>query len=306
MRGLLRRLLYAPLVLLVLVTATFLLMRLAPGGPFGGERELPPEVEQALRARYGLDQPLHVQYVRMLGGLLRGDFGPSMKHRERDVAEIIRQHLPPSLMLGLLSIALALVAGVAAGVVSALRPGTAGDYLAMGAAVLGISLPAFVVGPLLQLVFAMQLGWLPVAGHGSPQQLVLPALTLALPFAARFARLARAGLLDVLGEDYIRTARAKGLRESTVVLRHALRGALLPVLSFLGPAVSAVTTGSLVVERVFNIPGLGREFVESALNRDYTLVMGTTIVYGVFIVACNALTDVVQVALDPRLREGRR
>jgi oligopeptide transport system permease protein len=288
-----------------MVSATFLLVRMAPGGPFSAERQLPPEVERALRERFHLDQPLHVQYVKTLAGLLRGDFGPSMKNRERDVADILRQHLPPSLLLGSLAIALALAAGVAAGSISALRPGSAGDYLAMGAAVLGISLPAFVIGPLLQLLFAMRLGWLPVAGYGSPAQLVLPAMTLALPFAARFARLSRAGLLEVLGEDYIRTARAKGLSERMVLMRHALPGALLPVISYLGPAVAAVTTGSLVVERVFSIPGLGREFVESALNRDYTLVMGTTIVYGLFIIACNTLTDLAQLAMDPRLREGR-
>lgn len=302
MHVLIRRALCAPLVLLLLITATFFLIRLAPGGPFSGERNLPTEVEDALNARFKLDQPLHVQYASMIQGVLRGDFGPSMKHRDRTVREIIGDHLPPSLQLGAVAILLAMWIGVSVGIVSALRANSLVDYTAMGITVIGISLPAFVFGPLLQLLFAMRLDWLPVAGYGRAIHLLLPALTLALPFSARFARLTRAGMLEVLSEDYIRTARAKGLPERTVVLRHALRGALLPVVSFLGPAVAAITTGSLVVEKVFSIPGLGREFVESALNRDYTLVMGTTIVYGTFILLCNLLADITYTLLDPRVR----
>jgi oligopeptide transport system permease protein len=225
-----------------------------------------------------------------------------MKHRERGVTRIIADHLPPSMVLGGAAILLALWVGVTVGIVSALRANSLVDYAGMGVTVIGISLPAFVFGPLLQLLFAMKLDWLPVAGYGRPVHLVLPALTLALPFSARFARLTRAGMLEVLSEDFIRTARAKGLPESLVVMRHALRGALLPVVSFLGPAVAAITTGSLVVEKVFSIPGLGREFVESALNRDYTLVMGTTIVYGSFILVCNLLADIAYTLLDPRVR----
>lgn len=302
MRAILRRLVYAPIVLFCLVTATFFLIRLAPGGPFSQERNLPPEVEDALNARFHLDDPLMVQYAQTMRGMLRGDFGPSMKHRERDVREIIGEHLPASMLLGGLAILLALWVGVTVGVVSALRVNSAVDYIGMGTAVLGISLPTFVFGPLLQLVFAMRLAWFPVAGYGTARHLVLPAVTLALPFAARFARLTRAGMLEVLSQDFVRTARAKGLPERTVVLRHALRGALVPVVSFLGPAIAAITTGSLVVEKVFNIPGLGREFVESALNRDYTLVMGTTITYGTFIVLCNMLADITYTVIDPKVR----
>lgn len=299
-----RRLLYAPIVLFLLVTMTFFLVRLAPGGPFSNERDLPEEVETALNARFGLDQPLHVQYMRMMSGLVRGDLGPSMKHRDRTVRDIISDHLPPSLLLGATAILLALWVGITVGIISALRANTVVDYLGMGATVIGISLPAFVFGPLLQLLFSMKLGWLPVAGYGSVRQLILPAVTLSLPFAARFARLMRAGMLEILSEDFIRTAHAKGLSEFTIVTRHALRGAILPVISFLGPAVAAITTGSLVVEKIFNIPGLGREFVESALNRDYTLVMGTTLVYGAFIVLCNMLADMSYAALDPRVRDA--
>mgnify|MGYP006288195669 CR=1 FL=1 len=301
MRILLRRLLYAPLVLLLLITLTFFLIRLAPGGPFSAERNLPPEVERELMERFHLDQPLHVQYLRMLRGVVTADFGPSMRHRERDVNEIIAAHLPPSMLVGGAAILLALWIGVSIGVVSALRVNSAVDYVGMGIAVIGISLPAFVFGPLLQLLFAMRLNWLPVAGYGRPAQLILPALTLSLPFAARFARLTRAGMLEVLSQDFIRTARSKGIPEAVVVRRHALRGALCPVISFLGPAVAAITTGSLVVERIFNIPGLGREFVEGALNRDYTLVMGTTIVYGTFIIVCNTVSDLAYAWLDPRV-----
>ncbi|MBL7114524.1 MAG: ABC transporter permease [Kiritimatiellae bacterium] len=299
-----RRLLYAPIVLLLLVTMTFFLVRLAPGGPFSNERDLPEEVESALNARFGLDQPLHIQYMRMVGGLLRGDLGPSMKHRDRTVKDIISDHLPPSLLLGTTAILLALWVGITIGIISALRANTLIDYLGMGATVIGISLPAFVFGPLLQLIFSMKLGWLPVAGYGNASQLILPAVTLSLPFAARFARLMRAGMLEILSEDFIRTAHAKGLSEFTIVTRHALRGAILPVISFLGPAIAAITTGSLIVEKIFNIPGLGREFVESALNRDYTLVMGTTLVYGTFIVLCNMLADLSYAALDPRVRDA--
>jgi len=300
---LLKRLLYALVVILLLVTATFFLVRIAPGGPFSSERDLPKEVEEALNAKFRLDQPILVQYGAMLKDALRGDFGPSMKHRDRAVRQIIGQHLPPSIMLGFLAITLALWIGITAGTVSALNANSAIDYLCMGLTVLGISLPAFVFGPLLQLLFAMRLGWLPVAGYGSALQLILPALTLSLPFAARFARLMRAGMLEVLSEDFIRTARAKGLSETIVVLRHAFRGAMIPVVSFLGPAIAAITTGSIVVEKIFSIPGLGREFVESALNRDYTLVMGTTIVYGTFIVVCNMMSDLAYAILDPRVRQ---
>jgi oligopeptide transport system permease protein len=292
----------APVVLLALMTLTFFLVRLAPGGPFSSERNLPPGVEQSLNAKFGLDRPWTTQYVMTMKSLLRGDFGPSLKHQDRSVNEMIATHLPPSLVLGLVSIVLAFGVGVTVGIVAALRANTWLDYAGMGLTVLGISLPLFVFGPLLQLVFSMHWGLLPVAGYGTIPHLVLPALTLSLPFAARFARLMRAGMLETLSEDFIRTARSKGVSEWGVVLRHALPGAILPVVSFLGPAVASIITGSLVVEKIFGVPGLGREFVESAMNRDYTLVMGTTLVYGFFIVVCNVVSDFIQAMLDPRVR----
>ncbi|MFT5128806.1 MAG: oligopeptide transport system permease protein [Rhodothermales bacterium] len=298
------RLVQAPIVLFLLVTITFFLIRFAPGGPFSGEKNLPPEVEAALEAKYQLDKPLPVQYFRFMGRLLHGDLGPSLKHKDRTVNEIIGSHLPTSMLLGGIAMSLALAMGLGAGIVAALRQNTAVDYSVMTVAVLGISLPTFVIGPLLQIFLAMRTQIFPVAqyhGLSSPSYLVLPAVTLALPFAARIARLMRAGMLDVLGQDFVRTARAKGLHEHTVVLRHALRGGILPVISYLGPAIAAITTGSLVVEKIFQIPGLGSEFVESALNRDYFLVIGTVIVYGLFIVLCNLIADLAYGILDPRV-----
>ncbi|OPZ24831.1 MAG: Oligopeptide transport system permease protein OppB [Lentisphaerae bacterium ADurb.BinA184] len=304
-RFLLRRVLIAPLVLLALVSATFFLIRLAPGSPFSGEREFPPETERALMARYRLDRPVGVQYLHFLGGLARGDLGPSLKHRGRSVNEIIAAHLPVSACLGTLALVAALGGGVAAGMAAALRARRWLDYAVMSAAVLGISLPVFVIGPLLQMGLARTWKLFPVSGLGTWRHLVLPAVALALPFTARIARLTRAGFIEVLNEPFIRTAQAKGLRAHTILLRHALRGGILPVVSYLGPAVASITTGSLVVERVFAIPGLGREFIESALNRDYTLVMGTVIVYGAMIVLCNLATDLLYGVLDPRVRASR-
>lgn len=299
------RLLQAPVVLLVLVTISFFLIRFAPGNPFSGDRNLDPQVLAALEAKYRLDRPVWVQYGCFLRDLARGDLGPSMKHKGRTVNEIIGHALPPSLLLGSLALFLAVWMGVGLGVIAALRQNTMIDLGAMGLAVIGISLPTFVLGPLLQLLFSMHLDWLPLSGYegvSQPIYLTLPAFTLALPFAARIARLSRAGMLEVLQQDYIRTARAKGLHEPTVILRHAFRGALLPVVSYLGPAVASVTTGSLVVETIFGVPGLGRKFVESALNRDLTLVIGTVVVYGAFIVVCNLLADLAYGLLDPRVR----
>ncbi|MDT8389421.1 MAG: ABC transporter permease [Lentisphaeria bacterium] len=298
-----RRLLMAPLVMLVMLSVTFFLIRLAPGGPFSSERDVSPAVEQALRERYALDQPLPMQYWSYLRGVCRGDLGPSIRHRGRDVNTIVADHLPVSFLLGGLALSLAVCVGVSAGFLAALKARSWIDYTAMGACVLGISLPAFVIGPLLQAFFARYLHWFPVSGSGSPKHVVLPALALASPFAARFARLARAGLLEVLSQDFIRTARSKGLRERVVLLRHAVRGGLLPVVGYLGPAIASITTGSLVVEKIFGIPGLGREFVESALSRDYMLVMGTVVVYGGMIVLCNVATDAFHACLDPRMRE---
>lgn len=304
-----RRLIQAPLVLLVLVSISFFMVRLAPGNPFSRDNQnVPVETIAALEARYGLDQPLGVQYLRFLGNLAQGDLGPSMVNRQDDVAGIIGRYLPLSLALGAVGMLLALGIGIAAGVLAALRRGTLADHGALALVMLGVSVPTFVIAPLLQNVFGLWLGWLPVGGWpgwASPLHLILPALTLAAPFAARIAALTRAGMLEVLSEDFVRTARAKGLRERWVLARHVLRGALLPVVAYLGPAVATVLTGSLVVEKIFGLPGLGQEFITSAINRDYFLVMGTVIVYGSFIIGCNLLADVAQLALDPRQRTPR-
>ncbi|MFW5845878.1 MAG: ABC transporter permease [Planctomycetota bacterium] len=298
----LRRILQAPLVLLVLVTCTFFLMRLAPGGPFDDERERPPAVEAALQAKYHLDEPVAMQYLRYIGDLLRGDLGPSFSNADVSVNRIIATFLPSSLLLGGMALGLACAIGLAAGVVAAVRRGTWLDYGTMTVSMLGLSVPPFVTGPILILLVAMWAGLLPPAGYGGMQHLILPAFTLALPFAGRIARLCRAGMLEVLEQDFVRTARAKGLPVWRVVLVHALPGGLVPVLGFLGPAVAALLTGSVVVEMIFQIPGLGRAFVDGALDRDYTLVMGAVLVYGLLLVISNLLADLAYGLLDPRIR----
>ncbi len=311
MRGgrkiLFKRLLQAPLILFILVTLSFFLMRFAPGGPFSGERDFEPEVEQALNERYHLDKSIVVQYWYFCTGLCRGDLGPSMKHRDRTVNEIIGYTLPHSMLLGFTALALAVGAGCAAGMAGALRPGSTKDYGVMLLAVSGISIPAFVTGPVLQMIFASRLKLLPAAGYDGVSDfsyLVLPAITLALPFGARIARLMRSGMIEILNCDFIQTAKAKGLSGWVIVFRHALPGGMVPVIAYLGPAAAAIMTGSLVVEKIFQIPGLGREFVESALNRDYPLVMGTVIVYGALLVFFNIFSDLVHYLIDPRLRKS--
>lgn len=290
--------------LLLLVTLSFFLMRLAPGGPFDGERSLPPEIEASLRAEYHLDEPLPQQYLRYLGGLLRGDLGPSFQYQGFRVRELIAAGLPVSLTLGLCAMALALLLGGATGIAASLRPGRALDQGLMSLAMLGISVPSYVVGPLLVLLFAVLLRWLPAGGWepGRWSDLLLPVVALALPQIAAIARLLRGSMLEVLRQPYIRTARAKGLPESRVVLLHALKPALLPVLSYLGPATAGLITGSVVVEQLFGLPGIGRYFVQGALNRDYTLVLGVVLFYGAMIVLFNFLVDLLYGLLDPRLR----
>lgn len=302
----LRRLLMAPLVLLVLATISFVMMHAAPGGPFDGERKIDPETERALRAKYHLDESAPLQYLRFLGDLAQGDLGPSFIHKTQTVNEIIADKLPTSLFLGAIALLIALAIGLMVGVLSAVAQGSAWDRSAMVLCTLGLSIPPFVIGPMLALLFGLYLGWLPVAeykGPLAPAYLVLPALTLAIPFAARIARLSRAGLLEVITADHVRSARAKGASEAAVVLKHALPAGMLPVIGFLGPAVAYLLTGSLVIEKIFQIPGLGREFVESATNRDYTLVMGTVLVYGAIVLACNLLADLALGAIDPRVRQ---
>lgn len=292
--------------LLLLVTLSFFLMRLAPGGPFDGERSLPPEIEASLRAEYHLDEPLPQQYLRYLGGLLRGDLGPSFQYQGFRVQELIAAGLPVSLTLGMCAMALALLLGGAAGIAASLRPGRALDQGLMSLAMLGISVPSYVVGPLLVLLFAVLLRWLPAGGWepGRWSDLLLPVVALALPQIAAIARLLRGSMLEVLRQPYIRTARAKGLTESRVLLVHALKPALLPVISYLGPATAGLITGSVVVEQVFDLPGIGRYFVQGALNRDYTLVLGVVLVYGATIVLFNFLVDLLYGLIDPRLRQS--
>jgi oligopeptide transport system permease protein len=300
LRYIARRLLETIPVLWVIVTATFFMLRFVPGGPFTSEKAITPEVLANLEAHYGLNRPLYVQYFDYLGKLAQGNLGPSFKYSNRTVNEIIADKLPVSLELGLLSMAVALGLGLSVGIIAAVRKNTWIDYTASGIAMIGICVPTFVMGPLLVLVFAIHLGWCNASGWYSAQDRVLPALTLGLVYAAYIARLTRGGMLEVLNQDYIRTARAKGASEARIVLRHALRGGILPVVSFLGPAIAGIVTGSFVIETIFQIPGLGREFVNSAFSRDYTLVLGTVILYATLIVLLNLLVDILQVWLNPR------
>jgi oligopeptide transport system permease protein len=304
LRPVLKRLAVAPAVLLVLATITFFLVRLAPGGPFAADRRLEPSVEAALQAQYHLDESQPQQYLRFLGDLVQGDLGPSFRHPGERVGERILRFLPVSMGLGLIALLLALVMGVTAGTWAAVRRNRPADHATMVVALIGLTVPTFVVGPVLALVFGLWLGWLPVAewkGFTQPIYLVLPVITLALPFAARVARLTRAGMLEVLNADYVRTARAKGLSGRAVVWRHVMRGGLLPVIAFVGPAAADLLTGSVVVETVFAIPGIGPEFVQAALSRDYTMVMGTVLVYGALLIAFNLLSDIGHALADPRV-----
>jgi oligopeptide transport system permease protein len=292
--------------LFVIVTAAFFVMRLAPGGPFDEEQALPPEIAANLEAAYGLDQPMHVQYGRYLAALAHGDLGPSFKYKDYRVSELIALGLPVTVTIGLLALVVAIAAGVALGVAAALRHDGPVDHAVMGVALVGIAVPNFVLAPVLALCFGVWLGWLPVAGWepGSVRHTVLPVVTLALPFIAYIARLTRGSLLEVLQAPYIRTARAKGLSRGALLRRHALKPTLLPVVSYLGPAAAALLTGSLVVEQVFGLPGVGRYFVQGAINRDYTLVMGMVIFYAALILLLNLVVDLAYGWLDPRIRHG--
>jgi len=298
-----RRFLETIPVLLIIITATFFMIRFVPGGPFTTEKAVSPEIKANLEAHYGLDKPLYQQYFDYLGSLvLRGDFGPSFKYPNRTVNEIIWDKLPVSLELGLTSLVVALILGIILGVTAAVKRNTWLDYFCSSIAMTGICIPTFVLGPLLVLVFAIHLGWFNASGWYTSYDRVLPAATLGLVYSAYVARLTRGGMLEVLNQDYIRTARAKGASELRVIFRHALRGGLLPVVSFLGPAIAGILTGSFVIETIFQIPGLGREFVNSAFNRDYTLVLGTVILYASLIIILNLVVDVVQVWLNPKLK----
>lgn len=298
----LKRLITSVPTLLVLIALTFFMMRAAPGGPFDRERALPPEIERALQAAYHLDEPLWQQFARYLGGLLRGDLGPSFQYPGFSVSELIAQGAPVSLTLGLLALLFAVPLGSMLGILAALKQHRVADYTVTTLALGGMALPSFVLAPLLILAFAVNLGWLPAGGWSSLGSVVLPVLALALPQIAYIARLMRGSMIEVLHQAYIRAARAKGLPERLVLLRHALPAALMPVLSYLGPAAAGVMTGSVVVEQIFGIPGIGRYFVQAALNRDYTLVLGVVIFYGALIVLFNFLVDLLYGLLDPRVQ----
>lgn len=288
--------------LFIIVTIAFFMIRLAPGGPFDSERTIPPEIAENLERVYHLNDPLIVQYGYYLANVLRGDFGPSFKYQDYTVSELIQQGFPVSLQLGVLAIFLALLVGVVLGVIAALRQNGAIDYLVMTLAMTGITIPNFVMAPILVLVFAVFLGWLPAGGWGDSRHMVLPIIALSLPQIATVARMTRASLIETLNTPYIRTAKAKGLPLRLILLRHASKATFLPIISWLGPATAAIITGSVVVEQIFGLPGIGRHFVNGALNRDYTLVMGVVVFYGVLIILMNLLVDLLYAWLDPRIR----
>lgn len=307
LRFTLLRLLQAIPVLLAVITVTFFLVREAPGGPFDDEKAVAPEVQRALEAAYNLDAPVWRQYVDYLGNLLQGNFGPSYRYPGRSVGELIMSGLPTTLELGLYAMLIAILIGAGAGIIASLRPNTAQDYLPMSTAMLGICLPSMLLGPLLVLIFGIWFEWVPVSGWGNiPGDKLLPALTLGSTYAAYIARLSRGGMLEVLNQDYIRTAHAKGLPQRVVVFKHALRGGLIPVVAYLGPAFAGMLSGSFVVETIFQIPGLGRFYVQAAFNRDYTMIMGTTILFAALIILFNLLSDLAAVWIDPRLRHQVR
>ena len=299
-----KRLLSLIPTLFLIVTFSFFIIRIAPGGPFSSEKKVSEEVMQNLLKKYHMDEPLIKQYFRYLGDMLHGDLGPSFQNKDFTVNQLIGASMPNSLVLGLTALAIALVFGSLAGLISAVKQNSWADYLCMSFAGLGISIPLFVVGPVAVLIFAMRLKWLPTSGWLDTigaKALILPACTLALPYFASIARLTRASVLEVLRSDYVRTAHAKGLKKSVVLFKHVLRGALLPVVTYLGPAFAGIVTGSVVIEQIFLVPGIGVHFVKSSLNRDYTLILGTVIVYSLILVLMNFIVDVLYGFLDPRI-----
>jgi oligopeptide transport system permease protein len=304
LRFALLRLLWAIPTLLLVIVLAFLMVHAAPGGPFDAERALPPEIEANIARAYHLDEPLPQQFVRYLGGVLKGDFGPSYRYRDYSVSELIGNAIPVSMKLGVLAMALAVLVGVSFGTLAALRQNSALDRLTMGLAMTGISIPVFVVAPLFILFFAVKLQWLPASWSGSTSawRFLLPVVALALPQIAYIARLTRASMIEVLGSDFIRTARAQGLGTAAIIRYHAMKPAMLPVLSYMGPAIAAILTGSVVVEQIFGIPGVGQFFVRGALNRDYTLVLGIVIFYAALVILLNLIVDVLYGFLDPRVR----
>ena len=297
-----RRLSLAIPTLLIVITLSFFLMRLAPGSPFQNGRKLTPEIERNVMARYGMNKPLVEQYTTYLGGVMRGDLGPSLKYQDRSVGQLIGEGLPKSAAIGFSALILAILVGGSLGIAAALRQNRAADYFATSIAIFGMCIPTFVTAPLLALIFASWLGWLPAAGWGQWNNLLLPVVVLALPQIAVISRLMRAGLIEVMRSNYIRTARAKGIAPRRIVMRHALPAALVPLVSYLGPACAGLLTGSLVVEQIFAIPGVGKYFVISALQRDYPVVMGVVILYSALILALNLIADLTLAWIDPRVR----
>ena len=304
LRYALKRLLGAIPTLLLVIVLAFLMVHAAPGGPFDAERVLPPETRAALEEAYDLNKPLHEQFITYLWKLAHGDLGPSYRYRDYTVSELIGGAFPVSLQLGAAAMLLAVVVGVGAGTAAALRRNTLLDRIVMGLAMTGISIPVFVIAPVLVLLLAVKLQWLPAgwSGNAGIDRMILPVIALALPQIAYIARLTRASMADVLASDFIRTARAQGLSTAAIVRYHALKPAMLPVLSYMGPAIAAILTGSVVVEQIFGIPGLGELFVRSALNRDYTLVLGIVIFYGMLVVLLNLVVDLLYGVIDPRIR----
>lgn len=292
-------------VLLIVITVTFFFIRLAPGGPFDAEKAVTPEILENLNEYYNLNKPVYLQYLDYLKNLVQGDFGPSFRHSNRTVTDMILAGLPKTVELGVYSLLIAMFIGIMAGLLAALKPNSLQDYIPMSLAMTGICMPTFLLGPLLVLIFGVWLEWLPVSGWSTlPGDKILPSVTMGTVYAAYIARLTRGGMLEIMFQDFIRTARAKGLSEITVVIRHALRGGLLPVVSFLGPAVAGLLSGSFVIETIFQIPGLGRFYVQAAFNRDYTMILGTTIFYSALIIVFNLFSDILTKWLDPRLRDN--
>jgi len=304
-RFIVRRFLSVIPTLFIIVTLSFFLIRLAPGGPFSGEKKLPPEIMANIMRKYHMDEPLLNQYFRYIGDVLHFDLGPSYRYKDQTVNDLIGNSFPVSILLGTIALSVALVLGTLVGITSALKQNKWQDYAAMSVAVLGISVPLFVIGPILMLIFALKLKWLPTSGwlssRAGAMTLIMPVATLMMPYFAYIARLSRGSLIEVLRSDYVRTARAKGLKESVVIRKHMLKGAMLPIVTYLGPAFSGIITGSVVVEQIFVIPGIGRIFVQSALNRDYTVIMGDVIVYSIILIAANFVVDILYGLLDPRI-----
>jgi oligopeptide transport system permease protein len=291
------------LTLAALVTLTFFVMRLTPGGPFSSNRKISPDILANIEATYHLDEPLIQQFARYVWGVLRFDFGPSIRFRDYSVADILMTGLPYSLTIGFWAVMVATVTGVTLGILGALKRNSILDYSTGVLAVIGIAVPIFVLAPLMQVYFALTLRWFPVGGWNDGwRSIVLPVVALALPNIAYISRLTRTAMIETLRENYVRTARAKGIGNARVVWRHALTGAILPVVAYLGPATAAIITGSIVIETIFALPGIGRHFVDAALNRDYPLVMGITILYGGFLIVFNILADILRGWLDPRVR----